>query len=221
MSPASGHPPLRRGRRSLAVVCIGLVCVLLAGAACVWAFLGSGRERADRPVSRLVLDDPPSLAGEWKTTYGDEGWETPGALYKLGLGREGTRSWTRPKDDATVDESVHAYVSPSVAAWNFSHRDPRQRTLDGSGRPETFDEVSRVRFPGLPGAADEARYYVGTTGHGHGTHLTRWVWLRFGQYVVQIQVSGYTASRHKAPPRWLRKLTRDAGERLADRAPWE
>lgn len=209
-------PSLRlRGKRLglLSGVCV--VIALVAGAIIAWKLPYRGQGREDLPVAGLLASGAPPPPGPWQKSYVDNGWEPRGAFWKTGVEDEGTLSWQR-KDRWEADESVHRYSSASLAAWYFDHRDPRQRLMGSSGRPEGFDDViTEPLGEGL--GADGARYYCGKSAGSRGGCEQRWVWLRFGQYIVQIQVSE-DLSAEQGPPSWLRAMTRDASGALTGRA---
>lgn len=205
----------RRRVAGLVVPCA--MALLITGAVIAWKGPYAGQGRADRPVAELIPQTPPALAGPWTPSYADNGWETSGNLYELGVEQAGTRSWQR-RDGMSVDESAQRYTSASLAGWHFGHRDPGERLQSSSSGPTAFDELVPLPPPTAPLGADEIRYFCGKSHGNPGACEGRWAWLRYGQYVVQIQVSNDPSAREGVPP-WLTAAIRDLDAALTDRAP--
>ena len=205
-------------RRSRAIfLATGLILVLICGSvAAAGTLLFSGQARLDKPIAQLVPEQPPSPPGPWSTRYVD----TTAQRKQWDLEGQATRTWTHP-DGTTVRVTVGRFWSPVSASLVFARTNPRQRTYEASGeRIGQYDAIFDERPDDIPTTHDGVQHFCGQLQTKPGICDTRWVLLRYGQYVVEIVVVNEATPDGRLPP-WVRDLIVTVHQKITCRAPKE
>ncbi|MGY0460552.1 hypothetical protein ACW14Y_09830 [Kitasatospora sp. cg17-2] len=166
-------PKSRRSR----VATIGALLIVLLGLS-IWNLPLATQWRASDLGESLLLRSPPM--GE---TWERKPDEDPGAPYMRGLDRRVERLFVQDPSDplaGTFIQTVMEFDSPTWAWLVFRDGSPDKRYA-------RYGEVERIDGASVAGA-DEQRFFCA---HFGGGECNRWyAWLRFGQYLIEVQVIG-------------------------------
>ncbi|WP_149030474.1 hypothetical protein [Kitasatospora sp. MBT66] len=165
-------PQSRRGR----IAAIGSLLIVLLGLS-IWNLPLATQWRASDVGESLLLQSPP-MAATWERKPDED----PGAPYMRGLDRRVERMFVQDSADpltGTFIQTVMEFDSPTWAWLVFRAGSPDRRYA-------RYGEVERLDGSGVAGA-DEQHFFCA---HFGGGECNRWyAWLRFGQYLIEVQVT--------------------------------
>ncbi|MFF1869903.1 hypothetical protein [Kitasatospora herbaricolor] len=169
--------PRRRSARWL----LGSVAAVVVAAVAVWNLPLAGQWREDRPARTLVIDDPGD-GRDWRV-LGDGEPRSPSIR---GLDQRWGRTWQQGlhSNEGYADQlsvRVDRLESPTWAWLVFR----------GGGDPAERDsklyDVAELDPGALAPHADERRFSCARSGVVDGACTRWWVWLRYGQYLVELE----------------------------------
>ncbi|MFD4910608.1 hypothetical protein [Kitasatospora purpeofusca] len=166
-------PKSRRSR----IAAVGSLLIVLLGLS-IWNLPLVTQWRASDVGESLLLQSPP-MAATWERKPDED----PGAPYMPGLDRRVERLFVQEGADPLVGtfiQTVMEFDSPTWAWLVFRDGSPDKRYA-------RYGEVERIDGVSAAGA-DEQRFFCA---HFGGGECNRWyAWLRFGQYLIEVQVIG-------------------------------
>ncbi|WP_406114516.1 hypothetical protein [Kitasatospora purpeofusca] len=161
----------RRGR----IAAIGSLLIVLLGLS-IWNIPLAAQWRASDVGESLLLQSPP-MAATWERKPDED----PGVPYMRGLDRRVERLFVQDTSDplaGTFIQTVMEFDSPTWAWLVFRNGSPDKRYA-------RYGEVERIDADGVSGAEEQRTFCA----HFGGGDCNRWyAWLRFGQYLVEVEV---------------------------------
>ncbi|MFI6449278.1 hypothetical protein [Kitasatospora sp. NPDC050543] len=204
MSPQAPAGPRRPGparllrlpRRRWARWALGVTAVLVVVAVGLWNLPLAGQWRAERQPRDLLLAEPGG-GREWRV-LGDGSPQSP---QLRGLDQRWGRSWQEGAHSSEgradqVFERVNRMDSPTWAWLLF------RGGADPAERAGKFYDVARLDAAALAPHADERRFSCARSSVAEGACTRWWVWLRYGQYLVELEAAP-VGDPHAEPPAWL------------------